>query len=168
MNSIFDPALIVRATKLLETCRAKSIRIVSAESCTGGLVAALLTEIPGSSDVFERGFVTYSNASKTQLLGVSEAIIDACGAVSPEVAHAMADGALTHSNADIAVAITGVAGPGGGTAQKPVGLVQFACGRRMGAIAVRQKRFGDLGRAGVRLAALDYALELMEEAAAGP
>lgn len=167
MDSIFDASLIARATALLDMCRAKSIRIVSAESCTGGLVAALLTEIPGSSDVFERGFVTYSNASKTQLLGVSEAIIDACGAVSAEVARAMADGALTHSNADLSIAITGVAGPGGGTPQKPVGLVQFACARRMGAIVVAQKRFGDLGRANVRLAALEYALELLGDAAAG-
>ncbi|MBX9758646.1 MAG: CinA family protein [Beijerinckiaceae bacterium] len=164
---MFDPALVARAQALLDACRSKSLRIVSAESCTGGLVAALLTEIPGSSDVFERGFVTYSNASKTQLLGVSEPIIDACGAVSPEVARAMADGALTHSNADIAVAITGVAGPGGGTPQKPVGLVQFACGRRMGALVSFEKRFGDIGRASVRRAALEYALELLENAAAG-
>ena len=112
--------------------------------------------------------MTYSNAAKTQLLGVSEAIIDACGAVSEEVARAMADGALTHSRADIAIAITGVAGPGGGSPEKPVGLVQFACGRRMGAVIAAQKRFGDLGRAGVRLAALTFAIEPLEQAASAP
>lgn len=167
MESIFDPALIARATALLDACRAKSLKIATAESCTGGLVAALLTEVAGSSDVFERGFVTYSNAAKNQLLGVSEVLIDACGAVSPEVARAMADGALTHSKADIALAITGVAGPGGGTELKPVGLVHFACGRRMGAISNAEQRFGDIGRAKVRMAATAFALDLMEQAAAG-
>lgn len=166
MNSIFDARLAARAGALLDACRGKGLRIVSAESCTGGLLAALLTEIAGSSDVFERGFVSYSNASKNELLGVSDAIIDACGAVSPEVARAMADGALTHSKADVSIAITGVAGPGGGTALKPVGLVQFACGRRMSAIATVEKRFGDLGRAGVRLAAVETALDLLEQAVA--
>jgi nicotinamide-nucleotide amidase len=167
MDSIFDPALVARASALLEVCRAKSLKIVTAESCTGGLVAALLTEIPGSSDVFDRGFVTYSNAAKNQLLGVSEVLIDACGAVSPEVARAMADGALTHSRADLSVAITGVAGPGGGSETKPVGLVQFACGRRMGKIVATERRFGDLGRAQVRMAAVECALELLEQDAAG-
>lgn len=165
MDSMFDAALIARATALLQTCRAKSLKIATAESCTGGLVAALLTEIAGSSDVFERGFVTYSNAAKNQLLGVSESLIDVCGAVSPEVARAMADGALTHSKADIAVSITGVAGPGGGSDLKPVGLVQFGCARRMKPIRSEERRFGDLGRARVRLASVDIALQLLEEAA---
>ncbi|MFN3890388.1 MAG: CinA family protein [Beijerinckiaceae bacterium] len=164
MDTIFDPALVARAAALLEACRAKSLKIVTAESCTGGLVAALLTEIAGSSDVFERGFVTYSNAAKNQLLGVSEAVIDACGAVSPEVARAMADGALTHSKADVSVAITGVAGPGGGTPLKPVGLVQFACGRRMGAIRVAEQRFGGIGRGRVRMASVDFAVTLLQQA----
>jgi nicotinamide-nucleotide amidase len=166
MDSVFPPELVARATALLESCRSRSLKIVTAESCTGGLVAALLTEIAGSSDVFERGFVTYSNAAKNQLLGVSEALIDACGAVSPEVARAMADGALTHSKADIALAITGVAGPGGGSDLKPVGLVQFACGRRMSPIRNVEMRFGDLGRAGVRMAAVAVALDMMEQSAA--
>jgi nicotinamide-nucleotide amidase len=165
MDSMFDAALVARATALLEKCRAKSLKIATAESCTGGLVAALLTEIAGSSDVFERGFVTYSNAAKNQLLGVSESLIDVCGAVSPEVARAMADGALTHSKADIAVSITGVAGPGGGTALKPVGLVQFGCARRMSPIRNEERSFGDLGRARVRMASVDVALQLLEEAA---
>ncbi|MDP2356449.1 MAG: CinA family protein [Beijerinckiaceae bacterium] len=166
MDSIFDSELTARATALLAACRAKALKIVTAESCTGGLVAALLTEIPGSSDVFDRGFVTYSNAAKHQLLGVSETLIDACGAVSPEVARAMADGALTHSKADISVAITGVAGPGGGTEQKPVGLVHFACGRRMSPIKSAEQLFGDIGRIQVRMAALAFALSLMEQALA--
>lgn len=167
MESVFDTALVERATALLESCRAKSLKIVTAESCTGGLVAALLTEIAGSSDVFERGFVTYSNAAKNQLLGVSEALIDVCGAVSPEVARAMADGALTHSRADVTVAVTGVAGPGGGSVEKPVGLVQFACGRRMSAIRNAERRFGDIGRAQVRMASVAFALELLEDAVRG-
>lgn len=164
MDSNFDADLVARASALLDACRAQSLRIVAAESCTGGLVAALLTEIPGSSDVFECGFVTYSNVAKSQMLGVSEAVIDACGAVSPDVARAMADGALTHSKADIAIAITGVAGPGGGTPQKPVGLVHFACGRRMGAIVNAERRFGEIGRAKVRMAATEFALGLLERA----
>jgi nicotinamide-nucleotide amidase len=167
MDSNFDPDLVARASALLDACRSQSLRIVAAESCTGGLVAALLTEIPGSSDVFECGFVTYSNVAKSNMLGVSEAVIDACGAVSPDVARAMADGALTHSKADIAIAITGVAGPGGGTAQKPVGLVHFACGRRMGGIVNAEQRFGDIGRAKVRMAATAFALGLLEQAVQG-
>lgn len=166
MDTIFDSALTARAMALLEACRAKGLKIVTAESCTGGLLAALLTEIPGSSDVFDRGFVTYSNAAKHQLLGVSETLIDACGAVSPEVARAMADGALTHSKADISVAITGVAGPGGGSEEKPVGLVQFACARRMSPIKNAEQRFGDTGRTQVRMASLAFALGLMEQAVA--
>lgn len=165
MDAVFDPALVARATALLETCRAKSLKIATAESCTGGLVAALLTEIAGSSDVFDRGFVTYSNAAKNQLLGVSESLIDVCGAVSPDVARAMADGALTHSKADIAVSITGIAGPGGGTEQKPVGLVQFACARRMQPIRTEERRFGDIGRAHVRMTSVDVALQLLADAA---
>lgn len=163
-DSIFPDDLMARAATILDRCRARRLRIVAAESCTGGLVAALFTEIAGSSDVFERGFVVYSNVAKVQNLGVSEAVLDACGAVSPEVARAMADGALTHSGADISIAITGVAGPGGGSPQKPVGLVQFACGRRMGAIRNVEKRFGDIGRGAVRMASVETALEMIDGA----
>lgn len=162
--SIFGADLTARAAQILERCRARKLKIVAAESCTGGLVSALFTEIAGSSDVFERGFIVYSNIAKVQNLGVSEAVIDACGAVSPEVARAMADGALTHSGADISVAITGVAGPGGGSPHKPVGLVQFACGRRMGVIRNVEKRFGDIGRGAVRMASVAAALEMVEAA----
>src|SRR5499427_4160717 len=114
------------AHALLDLCRAKRLMIATAESCTGGLVAAMLTEIPGSSDVLERGFVTYSNAAKTAMLGVPADVIARFGAVSRETAGAMAQGALTHSPADLAVSITGIAGPGGGSPDKPVGLVHFA------------------------------------------
>ena len=125
-----DEALIAQAAELLTVARKRGITIATAESCTGGLLAATLTAVPGSSDVFERGFVTYSNASKSEMLGVPVWLIERHGAVSEDVARAMAGGALTHSRATIAIAVTGVAGPGGGTAEKPVGLVHFAAGRR--------------------------------------
>jgi nicotinamide-nucleotide amidase len=134
--------------------------IVTAESCTGGLVAALLTEIAGSSTVFERGFVTYSNAAKAQALGVPQNLLEIYGAVSSQVALAMAEGALAHSSADIALAITGIAGPGGGSPQKPVGLVYFGCGGK-GKVITHERRFGDIGRGKVRQAAVEVALDLL-------
>ncbi len=118
------------AEALLQTCRGQGLKIATAESCTGGLVAALLTEIAGSSDVVERGFVTYSNQAKIQMLGVDAPLIAQEGAVSELVARAMAEGALIHSQADISIAITGIAGPGGGSEAKPVGLVHLAAARR--------------------------------------
>src|SRR5690349_19091539 len=118
---MFSAALLARAEKLLVDARAKGFKIATAESCTGGLVAGLLTEIPGSSDVVERGFVTYSNEAKAELLGVPHPTLEAHGAVSEQTARAMAQGALKHSRADLAVAVTGIAGPGGGSADKPVG-----------------------------------------------
>ncbi len=162
-QSLFADADLARAAEILRRAKALSLRIATAESCTGGLVAALLTEIPGSSAAFDRGFVVYSNAAKQQMLGVPSSIISAWGAVSPDVARAMADGALTHSSADIAVSITGVAGPDGGSDEKPVGLVQFGSARRMTPVRHVEKRFGDLGRAGIRHAALHTALELIEQ-----
>ena len=123
------PSIDILATAVLQTCRERGVMLATAESCTGGLVAAALTEIAGSSDVVDCGFVTYSNAAKTRMLGVPAALIARHGAVSAEVARAMAEGALAHSNAGIAVTVTGVAGPGGGTAQKPVGLVHIAVAR---------------------------------------
>ena len=158
------PALLDRAASLLETCRARSLRIATAESCTGGLVAALLTEVAGSSSVFERGFVTYSNEAKAGLLGVDPALISREGAVSEAVARAMAEGALSRSPADIAVAVTGIAGPGGGTDAKPVGLVHFALARRGAATRHVERRFGDGGRSAVREASVEQALALLEEA----
>jgi nicotinamide-nucleotide amidase len=160
---MFNEADLARAAEILRRAKALSLRIATAESCTGGLVAALLTEVPGSSAAFDRGFVVYSNAAKQQMLGVSSSLLDAWGAVSPEVARAMADGALTHSSADIAVSITGVAGPDGGTPAKPVGLVQFGSARRMTPVQHVEKRFGDMGRTGVRHAALQTALDLIEQ-----
>jgi nicotinamide-nucleotide amidase len=160
LNSPFSPALRAAATTLLATCRAAALRIVTAESCTGGLIAALLTEIAGSSDVVDRGMVVYSNQAKAEQLGVPPALIDAHGAVSEPVARAMAEGALQHANAALSIAVTGVAGPGGGTAQKPVGLVHFACARHGGATVHERHVFpGD--RAAIRMASVAVALGLL-------
>ena len=151
-----------RAAALLDKCRSSGIKIATAESCTGGMVGALLTSIAGSSDVFDCGFVTYSNEAKIGMLGVSPVIIAEFGAVSRECALAMAHGAILKSAATLAVSITGIAGPGGGSAAKPVGLVHFACARRNGATLHREERFGDIGRDGVRKASVDVALDLLE------
>jgi nicotinamide-nucleotide amidase len=156
------PELQDRAAALLEMCRAKGLKIATAESCTGGLVAALLTSVAGSSDVVDCGFVTYSNDAKQRMLGVSAEILAQFGAVSRECAIAMAEGALANSNVDLAVAVTGIAGPGGGTAAKPVGLVHFSCARK-GLAAIHQvERFGDIGREAVRVASVAVALALLE------
>src|SRR6185295_1657558 len=128
--SMFPADLLQLAEDFLHVCRRKSLTVCTAESCTGGLIAALLTEIPGSSDVVERGFVTYSNAAKAEQLGVPADLIAVHGAVSEPVARTMAEGALSHSHADLAVSVTGVAGPGGGSLAKPVGLVHLAAARR--------------------------------------
>jgi nicotinamide-nucleotide amidase len=165
LSSPFPADLVARATELLQVCREAGLKIVTAESCTGGLIAALLTEIPGSSDVVERGFVTYSNEAKAEMIGVPKALIDAHGAVSKEVAQAMAEGALAHSRADIAVSVTGVAGPGGGTATKPVGLVHFGAARRDSALVDTEKHFGDQSRAAIRLASVSVALDLLLDCA---
>ena len=165
--SPFGGELLQRAERLLQAARAKGLRIATAESCTGGLLAALLTEIPGSSDVVERGFVTYSNQAKTDLVDVPAALIARYGAVSPEVARAMALGALARSAADIAASVTGIAGPGGGSEAKPVGLVELACARRDGGVTLTTQRFGDVGRMQVRLAAVASALTLLEQAVGG-
>lgn len=151
------------AADLLERCRAAKMRLVTAESCTGGLVAATLTEVPGSSAVFGRAFVAYSNDAKIEMLGVRPDMIDRHGAVSGEVACAMADGALAHSAADIAIAVTGIAGPDGGTDEKPVGLVHFACAMRGQPTLHREAAFGNIGRAGVRLAAVAEAFRIVNE-----
>jgi nicotinamide-nucleotide amidase len=156
--------LVDLARRVIEANRAAGRKVAVAESCTGGLVSAALTEIAGSSDVFETGFVTYSNEAKMELLDVSPEVIETFGSVSVAAAWAMARGAIIKANADVAVAITGIAGPGGGTAKKPVGRVVFARAER-GAdpdrIIADMKEFGDLGRAGVRLQAALCALELL-------
>lgn len=151
------------ARLLLEEARERHLRIVTAESCTGGLVAAALTEIAGSSDVVERGFVTYSNRAKAELLGVPGDLIADVGAVSEPVVRMMAEGALEASNAHLSVAITGVAGPGGGSPMKPVGTVHFATARPNGPILHRMEVFADMDRSQVRLAAVQTALEMLRE-----
>jgi nicotinamide-nucleotide amidase len=158
----FD-ALVDEAATLLDLLRARELKLATAESCTGGLIAAILTEVPGSSDVFERGFVTYSNEAKAEMLGVPAALIKEHGAVSEEVARAMAEGALRNSRADIAVSVTGVAGPGGGTEAKPVGLIHFGAARRGREPIHHEKRFGDLGRRGIRFASVVEAFAMMRE-----
>ena len=156
--------LVEAAREVIAANRARGKTIAIAESCTGGLVAAALTEIPGSSDVFQAAFVTYSDASKIALLGVSDEVLETFGSVSIAVAWGMAQGALARSGADVAGAITGIAGPDGGSERKPVGTVVFARARR-GAdpkeIVADKKNFGDLGRGGVRLQAALCALELL-------
>jgi nicotinamide-nucleotide amidase len=154
------------AARVLAACRARRLKVASAESCTGGLVAGALTEIPGSSDVFDLGFVTYSNAAKQRMLGVAAVILERHGAVSRQTAEAMADGALAVSKADLAVAVTGIAGPGGGSPDKPVGLVHLAAAARDGERLHREKRYGDIGRCGVRQAAVAEALTMLELLAA--
>ena len=151
------------AARVLDRARARGLKIATAESCTGGLLAGLLTELPGSSAVVERGFVTYSNEAKADMLGVDPALIQTFGAVSQPVARAMAEGAIARSRAHVAVAITGIAGPGGGSADKPVGLVHFARAERGGTTHHQEMRFDDKGRASIRRAALDSALTLLEE-----
>ena len=160
-----SPALLRRAEALLAACRGRGWRVATAESCTGGLVAALLTEIAGSSDVVECGFVTYSNDAKAGMLGVDPALIQTEGAVSEPVARAMAECALALSGVELAVAITGIAGPGGATATKPVGLVHFGLALRGKPTRHVERRYGDLGRAAVRNAAVEDALALLETAA---
>jgi nicotinamide-nucleotide amidase len=149
------------AADVIAECTRRKLRIATAESCTGGLVAGALTEIAGSSAVVERGFVTYSNEAKESMLGVPKSLIDRVGAVSKEVAVAMAEGALAHSPAELAVAVTGIAGPGGGTAAKPVGLVHIAAVRRGGTTRHVERRFADQGRSAIRLAAVRDALALL-------
>ena len=157
------PALLEEAAALLKRYEAEALRIVTAESCTGGLVAGLLTEVPGSSAVVERGFVTYSNEAKTEMLGVPAMLLAEYGAVSEPVARAMAEGALANSQADVAVAITGIAGPGGATATKPVGLVYLAVAQE-GRTTALERRYGDLGRGAIRERAVEDALRLLATA----
>jgi nicotinamide-nucleotide amidase len=164
---MIDREVLDAARRVLELCRTRGLRLATAESCTGGLVAAALTEIPGSSDVLERGFVTYSNAAKESVLGVPAAILRAEGAVSRKAVEAMAAGALERSPADLSVAVTGIAGPAGGTAAKPVGLVHFAAAGRGGRLVCRECRFGDLGRAEIRRRSVLEALALVQELAVG-
>jgi len=158
---LIDERLIGEAAALLHACRERGDLLATAESCTGGLLAATLTAVPGSSDVVERGFVTYSNTAKSEMLGVPVWLIERHGAVSEDVARAMVGGALTHSRATLAAAITGIAGPGGGTAEKPVGLVHLAAARRDAPVAHERLLLGDIGRAEVRRESVVCALALL-------
>jgi nicotinamide-nucleotide amidase len=163
---VIDAEVQALATKVLAAARARKWMIASAESCTGGLVAGALTEIAGSSDVVDRGFVTYSNAAKMALVSVPEATLTQHGAVSQPTAEAMAKGALERAGVDLTVAITGIAGPGGGSPEKPVGLVHFAAAAKDGRLIHREKRYGDIGRSAVRRASVIEALNMLLELAA--
>ena len=155
------------AAALLDLCKARKLMVATAESCTGGLVIGALTDIAGSSAVVDRGFVTYTDAAKEQMLGVPAETLKAHGAVSRETAEAMARGVLAHAPADLAVSITGIAGPGGGSAAKPVGLVHFAAASRGGRLIHRERRYGDIGRAEVRRRSVLEALSMLSELATG-
>jgi nicotinamide-nucleotide amidase len=154
------------ARALLDLCRSKRLILAAAESCTGGLLAATLTEIPGSSDVFERGFITYSNEAKRAMLGVTPMTLAKHGAVSRETAEAMATGVLAHAPVDLAVSITGIAGPGGAVPGKPVGLVYLAAASRSGRLIQHERKYGDIGRTQVRRACVIEALAMLGELAA--
>ena len=158
---MFSPEIRGLAERVLTRARDARVRIATAESCTGGLVAGALTEIAGSSDVFECGFVVYSDEAKTRLLGVPAELISRVGAVSGEVAGAMANGALERSKAKLSVAVTGIAGPGGGSVLKPVGRVHIAAARAGQAVEYRECDFGDSGRTEVRLQTVEAALRLL-------
>lgn len=165
---MIDQETKAAALRAFEQCRNRGFTLATAESCTGGLVAAAITDIPGSSDVFDRGFVTYSNEAKKKLLGVSDDVLSQYGAVSKETAKAMALGALNAAQTSLAVSITGIAGPGGGSPEKPVGLVHLACASREGIFHVRECRFGDIGRNEVRRRAVIAALALIDELLGAP
>jgi nicotinamide-nucleotide amidase len=158
-----DAETTAAASALLDLCKVKKLMVATAESCTGGLVAGALTDIAGSSAVVDRGFVTYTDEAKHQMLGVPDKILQKFGAVSRDTAEAMARGALGHANADLAVSITGIAGPGGGSAEKPVGLVHFAAASRGGRLIHRERTFGDIGRAEVRRRSVLEALAMLTE-----
>jgi len=164
MSTLFPPDFLDDAKALLDEFERRRRKLATAESCTGGLLAGLLTEIAGSSAVFERGFVTYSNSAKSELIGVPPALIGRHGAVSEEVARAMAEGALARAPVDVAVSVTGIAGPDGGSPEKPVGLVYFAAAPRGHPTLTRECRFGDIGRRDIRLASVREAIALAREA----
>ncbi len=157
---MFPDDIDILARQVVDAAVARGLRVATAESCTGGLVAGALTAIAGSSAVLDRGFVTYSNAAKSDMLGVPADLIEDQGAVSEPVARAMAEGAVRRSEARVSVAVTGVAGPGGGSADKPVGLVHFAASGPSGVIHA-EHRFGDLGREAIRLESVRVALRLL-------
>jgi nicotinamide-nucleotide amidase len=161
---MFPAREIKRAEKVVADCRAKGLTLTMAESCTGGLLASLITEVSGASDVFQRGFVTYANSAKTDMIGVPAPMIDEFGAVSGQVAEAMATGALVAAQADLAAAVNGIAGPAGGTPEKPVGRVHISIARSDAPPTSKQFDFGDLGRSRVRLQTVANALQMIQQA----
>ena len=165
---LFPETLTAQAAELIALFRSRKLMLATAESCTGGLIAGLITSVPGSSDILDCGFVTYSNDAKTRLIGVSAELITLHGAVSEEVARAMAEGALAHSGADVSVAVTGVAGPGGGTALKPVGLVHCAAARSGHPTLHRMLQLGEIGRENVRLQTVAAAIRMAYDVAGVP
>jgi nicotinamide-nucleotide amidase len=158
---MFPDRVLVLANALIEEAREKRLKITTAESCTGGLIAGALTEIPGASEVVDRGFIVYSNGAKTKLLSVRAAVIMRHGAVSEEVARAMAEGALKNSVADVAVSCTGIAGPTGGSPEKPIGLVHLAAARTGETTLAEECRFGDIGRGEIRMRSVEAGLKLL-------
>jgi nicotinamide-nucleotide amidase len=165
LTAMADEELLSAAVKLLDLCKDKELTLATAESCTGGLVAATLSEIPGSSLVLDRGFVTYSNKAKQQMLGVTPATIDVYGAVSTECAEEMAKGALAHASVDLAMSITGIAGPTGAVLGKPIGLVYFCAASRSGRVIAHDRKYGDIGRSNVRRQSVLLALSMLQELA---
>jgi len=164
-DAMADTKLHDAANALLEICKTKKLTLATAESCTGGLVAAAISEIAGSSQVLDRGFVTYSNTAKQQMLGVTPATIDVYGAVSHECAEEMAKGALAHASVDLAVSITGIAGPTGAVPGKPIGLVFFCAASRSGRVIAHDRKYGEIGRANVRHESVLQALAMLQELA---
>ena len=163
--SLFPADIEQLATRIVTEFTQRNLTVATAESCTGGLIAGALTEVAGSSAVVDRGYITYSNTAKIEMIGVSNAVLMEYGAVSRQTALQMVDGALKRSGASLAVAVTGIAGPGGGSADKPVGLVHLAAKSRAGTLLHRDMRYGDLGRDGVRLATVKTALEMLVKVA---
>lgn len=164
---MLDDDIVEAAKRLLDICKRKNLTLATAESCTAGLVAGTLAEVPGVSSMLERGFITYSNEAKQEMLGVSANTLERHGAVSRETAEEMARGALAHAPVDIAVSVTGIAGPDGGTAEKPVGLVHFGAAARSGRLIHAEKRFGDIGRANVRKQSVLQAFRMLHDLAEG-
>lgn len=160
-----DEEMHAAAHALLESCKKKKLTLATAESCTGGLLAATLTEIPGSSEVLDRGFVTYTNRAKQEMLGVVPMTIETYGAVSRECAEEMAKGALAHAQVDLAISITGIAGPTGAVPGKPIGLVFFTAAARSGRVITHDRKFGDIGRPNVRRKSVLQALAMLQELA---
>lgn len=164
---MLDDDIVEAAKRLLDICKRKNLTVATAESCTAGLVAGTLTEIPGVSSMLDRGFVTYSNQAKQDMLGVSAGTLAQHGAVSRETAEEMARGAIAHAPVDLAVSVTGIAGPNGGSAEKPVGLVHFAAASRSGRLVHAEKRFGNIGRADIRKQSVLQAFRMLHDLAEG-